>query len=64
MMTTEQAAKRLGLFRPTVTDLVAKGAIKATKFGVSWIIDESSVMEFAKKNGLVKELSTELDGGK
>lgn len=52
MMTTEQAAKRLGLFRPTVTDLAAKGVLKATKFGVAWVIEEGSVQEFARLHGI------------
>lgn len=56
VLNTTQAAKRLGLLKPTVCDLAAKGLIEGRKVGVSWTFEEKKIMTFAKKNGVqVKE---------
>lgn len=43
MLTTKEAAKRLGVSPRRITALIESGALKAEKFGRSWMVDESAV---------------------
>lgn len=43
VITTQEAARRLGVSPRRVSALIADGQIKAEKFGRSWMIDEASV---------------------
>ncbi|WP_296011519.1 DNA-binding protein [uncultured Adlercreutzia sp.] len=43
MLTTKEAAQRLGISPRRVTALIEAGALKAEKFGRSWMIDEAAV---------------------
>lgn len=52
VLNTTQAAERLGLLKPTVCDLAAKGLIEGKKVGVAWTFEERKVLVFARKNGL------------
>ena len=63
MITTERAAKILGMSCGTVTELVAKGAIKAQRLAWTWAVEESDVHEFARRNGLeIKEAASATSG--
>jgi len=49
--------------RGTVTELVAKGAIKAQRLAWTWAVEESDVHEFARRNGLeIKEAASATSG--
>lgn len=43
MLTTTQAAQRLGLSRSSVLALIAQGKLPAQKIGRDWMIDESDL---------------------
>lgn len=43
MLTTKEAAERLGVSVRRVSELASSGVLKAERFGRSWMIDESSV---------------------
>lgn len=49
MLTTQDAAKLLGVSDRRVTALIESGDLQAQKFGRSWAIDESSVRERASR---------------
>lgn len=43
MLTTKEAAERLGVSPRRITALIESGALKAEKFGRSWMVDENAV---------------------
>ena len=43
MITTVEAARRLGITRQRVLELLRTGRIKASKFGRDWMVDEAAV---------------------
>lgn len=49
MLTTKQAAARLGISPRTVKDLCARGPLKCQKFGRDWLIDEAEVERYAQE---------------
>ncbi len=44
VLTTQQAAKRLGINQSRVSQLINKGIIKATKLGRDWFINDTDLM--------------------
>jgi len=53
MLTTTQAADRLGVTRFQVTRWITSGLLPATKFGRDWMIEEMALAGFVrpKKTG-------------
>lgn len=45
MLTTKEAAERLGVTPRRVNNLIEAGALRAQKFGRAWMVDEASVRE-------------------
>lgn len=43
LLTTQQAADRLGCTRSAVKKMIARGALRATMFGRDWMIDEADL---------------------
>ncbi len=50
IMSTKDAAKYLKVSERTVFRLIKKNAIEASKFGNYWMIDKTSVEDYAKRN--------------
>ena len=48
MITTREAAARLGVSRSRVLELIKNGQVKATKLSGVWLVDEESVAERAR----------------
>ncbi|MBN1217429.1 MAG: helix-turn-helix domain-containing protein [Anaerolineae bacterium] len=48
-MTTKEAAKLLGIAQESVSRLIKRGELKATKFGYAWMIDRNSAEEYLKR---------------
>lgn len=50
MLTTKQAAKRLGIkSHRSVINLIKRGQLKAEKFGRDWLVDEESVERYQQE---------------
>lgn len=59
MLTVVEVAARFGWNRVTIGDLAQSGVIKSRKIGRSWCIEEGSVQEFARRNGLPEKANYE-----
>jgi excisionase family DNA binding protein len=53
-LTTKEAAERLGIKRMTVIHNIRRGAIKATRFGPSYVIDPAEVERYAAERKAVR----------
>jgi excisionase family DNA binding protein len=49
-MTTQEAAKRLGITDSTVRAQIGKGKLSATMFGPIWLIAITEVERYAREN--------------
>jgi excisionase family DNA binding protein len=49
MLTTTQAAARLGISQRRVTALIKAGRLPATKFGRDWTIKESDLLKVKER---------------
>jgi excisionase family DNA binding protein len=50
MVTTIEAAKRLGITRVRIGVLIRAGRLPAVKVGRDWVLDEKDIASFAKQD--------------
>jgi excisionase family DNA binding protein len=49
-MTTKEAADFLGITQTSVSRLINRNLLKATRFGPVWMVEEQSVKEYHERN--------------
>lgn len=49
-MTTQEAAKLLGIEQASVSRLIRTGTLKAKRFGPLWMVYRKSVEDYIKRN--------------
>jgi excisionase family DNA binding protein len=61
MLTTKQAAGKLGVHDSRVRQVILEGKLKATKFGNAWVIDEQDLLTYQGATTMKKSILTIID---